>query len=107
MHACNLLYRSKRKEFSGNIAVPLRRHGGIKEWQKGGYQVLVDDVRKEWRLLWRHCIVDKVRAESIADRDYSLLFVDRGTVIAATRDFKPPDLKEILMYVCMHNSKRV
>jgi hypothetical protein len=32
----------------------------------------------------------------MANRDFSLLFVERGTVIAATRDFKPLNLKEIL-----------
>jgi len=37
-----------------------------------------------------------VRAEGISDKDYSQLFVERGTVIMATRKFKPPDFYEIL-----------
>jgi len=57
---------------------------------------LVDDARMQWKLLWRDRIDDRVRAEGVADRDYSLLFVDRGDVIIATRDFKPLSLREIL-----------
>ena len=59
-------------------------------------EVRFDDVKAEWKELW-HCRVDdKVSAENMASRDFSLLFVERGTVIAATRDFKPLNLKEIL-----------
>jgi len=47
-------------------------------------------------MLWRDRIDDKTRAEGIANRNYSLLFVEGGTVIVATRDFKPLDFKEIL-----------
>lgn len=56
----------------------------------------MEDVRVEWRLLWRDRIDDRVRAEGVANREYSLLFVERGTVIVATRDFKPLNFKEIL-----------
>jgi len=72
--------------------------------EKAFSHTLVDDVRKEWRLLWRERIDDRVRAEGIANRDYSLLFVEGGTVIVATRDFKPLDLREIL---CMHEVQDV
>jgi len=61
-----------------------------------GWKRLVDEVRREWGLLWRDRIDDRVRAEGIADRNYSLLFVDRGDVIIATRDFKPLCFREIL-----------
>jgi len=47
-------------------------------------------------MLWRERIDDKVRAEGIARKDYSSLFVDRGIVIIATRNFKPLDFVEIL-----------
>ena len=57
---------------------------------------LVEELRKEWRMMWRERIDDKVRAEGISDKDYSQLFVERGTVIVATRKFKPPDFLEIL-----------
>lgn len=53
-------------------------------------------IKEEWRLLWLDRIDDKVRAEGIANQYFSLLSVERGTVIVATRDFKPLDLREIL-----------
>lgn len=58
--------------------------------------VSFDDVKAEWKQLWRCRVDDKVRAEGVANKAFSLLFVERGTVIVATRDFKPLDLKEIL-----------
>lgn len=63
---------------------------------RGEWKGFVDELRGQWKLLWRDRIDDKVRAEGIADKDYSSLFVNRGTVIVATRDCKPPDFVEIL-----------
>jgi len=57
---------------------------------------LVEELKKQWKTLWQDRIDDKVRAEGISDKDYSRLFVERGTVIVATRRFKPPDFYEIL-----------
>lgn len=56
----------------------------------------VDDFKNQWKSMWRNRVDDKVRAEGIADKDYSLLFVDRGTVIIATRRFKLLDFYELL-----------
>jgi hypothetical protein len=56
----------------------------------------VDNLRECWRLLWRDRIDDRVRAEGIASEDYEPLFVDKGTVIIATRNFKPPSFVKIL-----------
>ncbi|NIR87763.1 hypothetical protein GWO13_09495 [Candidatus Bathyarchaeota archaeon] len=64
--------------------------------ERGEWKAFVDDLRVQWKRLWRDRIDDKVRAEGIAREDYSSLFVDRGTVIVATRDFKPLDFVEIL-----------
>jgi hypothetical protein len=64
--------------------------------ETSGLKEFVDELRGEWKLLWRDRIDDRVRAEGIADREYSRLFVERGTVIVATRDYKPPDFVEIL-----------
>ena len=61
-----------------------------------GLKEFVDELRVQWKLLWRNRIDDKVRAEGIANQDYSKLFVEQGTVIIATRDYKPPDFIEIL-----------
>lgn len=54
------------------------------------------EVKSQWNSLWRERFDDKVRAEGIANADYPLLFVDRGTILFATRRFKPPDLRDIL-----------
>ena len=69
-------------------------------------KVTLDEVKAEWKMLWRNRIDDKVRAEGIAKQDYSLLSVDQGTVIVATKDFKPVDLKEILSSYEIQNGKR-
>lgn len=57
---------------------------------------IVKELKTLWRTLWRERIDDKVRAEGIANKDYSMLLVERGTVIFATRDFKPLNFREIL-----------
>jgi hypothetical protein len=57
---------------------------------------IVDELKIEWRRLWRERVDDKVRAEGIAIDDYSVLFIDKGTIIHATRDFKALNLKDIL-----------
>ena len=56
----------------------------------------VDELKVEWKKLWRERIDDKVRAEGIAIDDYNSLFIDKGTVIHATRDFKALNFKDIL-----------
>ena len=56
----------------------------------------VDELRTEWKSLWQNRIDDKVRAEGIAKQDYSKLFVEQGTVIMATRDYKPLEFFDIL-----------
>ena len=56
----------------------------------------VDELRTDWKHLWQNRLDDKVRAEGIAKQDYSKLFVERGTVIMATRDYKPLDFFDIV-----------
>ena len=70
-------------------------------------QIRVDAVKEEWKQLWLERIDDKVRAEGMANRTFPLCFVERGTVIVATRDFKPLDLKEILRLNLVQNVERV
>ena len=55
-----------------------------------------ENLKSQWKAMWQERIDDKVRAEGIADKDYSMLFVEQGTVIFATRKFKPPTFFEIL-----------
>lgn len=59
-------------------------------------QEIISELKAQYKTLWRERIDDKVRAEGIANKDYSMLFVEKGTVIFATRDFKPLNFKEIL-----------
>jgi len=66
----------------------------------------VDEIRIEWKRLWRERVDDKVRAEGIAIDDYSTLFIDKGTIIHATRDFKALNLKEILDQHEVNNPER-
>jgi hypothetical protein len=68
---------------------------------------IADRVKLDWKVLWMSRIDDKVRAEGMANRDYTLLFVERGTVIVATRDFKPLNLREILEAHEVENIARV
>jgi hypothetical protein len=56
----------------------------------------VEEIKTEWKKLWRERFDDKVRAEGIALNDYNQLFIDKGTIIHATRDFKALNFKEIL-----------
>jgi hypothetical protein len=57
---------------------------------------LVEKLRVDWKRLWRERLDDRAKAEGIANEDYSSLFVERGTVILATRNFKLLTFKEIL-----------
>jgi len=61
------------------------------EWRE-----TVGNLRKQWNKMWRERIDDKVRAEGIANQMFPKLFVEQGSVILATRDYRPPDFEEIL-----------
>ena len=67
---------------------------------------LVNSLKVEWKRLWVERLDDKVRAEGIAINDYSALFVDKGTVIHATRDFKALNFREILEKHQVDNAER-
>ncbi|MBE3116362.1 hypothetical protein IMZ68_04080 [Candidatus Bathyarchaeota archaeon] len=67
---------------------------------------LVNSLKVEWKRLWVERMDDKVRAEGIAINDYSALFVDKGTVIHATRDFKALNFREILEKHQVDNAER-
>jgi hypothetical protein len=56
----------------------------------------VEELKTEWKKLWRERIDDHVRAEGIAREDYSEVFVERGTVILATRTFKLMNFRDVL-----------
>jgi len=83
------------KEESEGLQLPLCDTEGSTSEEKADAKAFIAEVKDEWRLLWRDRIDDKVRAEGIANREYSLLFVERGNVVIATRDFKQLDLRTI------------
>lgn len=68
---------------------------------------MVEEIKTQWKKLWQERIDDKVRAEGVATNDYSKLFVDKGTIIHATRNFKPLSLKEILEQNEIQNTDRI
>jgi hypothetical protein len=57
---------------------------------------VIKELKMQWKTLWQERIDDKVRAEGIANRDYSMLFVEKGLVIFATKDFRALNFREIL-----------
>jgi hypothetical protein len=64
------------------------------EWKEK--KEFVEELKRQWKLLWVERIDDKTKAEGIARRDFSLLFIERGTIITATRDYRPLDFTQIL-----------
>lgn len=67
---------------------------------------MVNELKNEWKKLWSERIDDKIRAEGIAINDYTSLFVDKGTIIHATRDYKALNFKEILEQHQITNTER-
>jgi hypothetical protein len=53
-------------------------------------------VKIEWADLWKNKKDDNIRAEKFSLKEYSLLFVDKGEIIHATKDYKPLSFREIL-----------
>lgn len=68
---------------------------------------IVEELRYEWKRLWKERLDDKIRAEGVATRDYSSLFVEKGTVIKATKDFKTLNFKEIVDQYHFSNLDRI
>jgi len=67
---------------------------------------MVEELRIQWKLLWQQRVDDKVRAEGVATADYCDLFVEKGTIIHATRDFKALNFKDILEQHQVENADR-
>jgi len=57
---------------------------------------LVGELRREWKRMWMERFDDKSKAEGISTSDYQSLFIERGTILHATRDFKPLNFRDIL-----------
>jgi len=67
---------------------------------------MVEELKTVWKKLWQERVDDKIRAEGIATADYSTLFVEKGTIIHATRDYKSLNFKEILEQHQIANADR-
>lgn len=67
---------------------------------------LVEELKAQWKLLWSERFDDRVKAEGISINDYERLFVEQGTVIHATKDFKPLNFKDILQHHMVENPER-
>ena len=67
---------------------------------------IVEELRIHWKKLWQERVDDKVRAEGVATADYSDLYVEKGTIIHATRDYKALNFKEILEQHQIENADR-
>jgi len=81
-------------------------HGGIIVVDGTVTKEFVEEVKRQWKRLWRERVDDRLRAEGIANKDYPMLFVGRGTIIYATRRFKMPSLREILELHGVDNAER-
>lgn len=64
--------------------------------EKVDWKTFIDELKHQWRLMWRERLDDRLRAEGIAAKDYEKLFVERGLVIVATRDFKPLNFRDVV-----------
>jgi hypothetical protein len=67
---------------------------------------VVEGLKANWKKLWQDRFDDRERAEGVAVTDYNSLFVDQGTIIHATRDFKALNFKEILERHQVENVER-
>ncbi len=55
-------------------------------------------LKDEWSSMWVERFDDRVKAEGIVVKDYSLLFMDRGMVIFASRAAKTPTFSDVVAY---------
>jgi len=66
----------------------------------------VEKLKQEWKLMWSDRYDDKIKAEGVSVENYTLIKVDRGTIIHATRDYKAMDFREILEQNSITNTDR-
>ena len=59
-------------------------------------QAIRQKIQQQWRDLWDYRFQDKWAAEDVARKTYDLLYIEKGTVIQATKNYQPPNLSNIL-----------
>lgn len=69
-------------------------------------QQLIEELKDQWALLWKERFDDKVKAEGISVKTYDRLFVEQGTVIHATRDYKALNFRDVLDKNLVENPDR-
>jgi hypothetical protein len=57
---------------------------------------VADQLKTEWKLMWRERYDDRAKAEGVSIANYDALQIERGTIIHATRDYKLLNFKDIL-----------
>jgi hypothetical protein len=67
---------------------------------------LIEELKNQWSLLWKERFDDKVKAEGISVKNYEGLFVEQGTVIHATRDYKALNFRDVLDKNLVENPDR-
>lgn len=67
---------------------------------------LVEELKIQWKTLWKERYEDKLRAEGVSTNEYFALSVEQGTIIHATKDFKALNFKEILQKHMIENPDR-
>lgn len=67
---------------------------------------LVENLLIQWKKLWFERIDDPLQAEKIANNTYSSLFIEKGTIIHASRNFKIPSFREIVRLNQIENGER-
>jgi hypothetical protein len=79
----------------------MRRKYGVLEtattldnWDR--IRALKNELQTEWAILWKTKLDDEVVAEGISSQEFDRLFVDRGEILFASRDFKPISLRDII-----------
>lgn len=66
----------------------------------------IESIKTEWKRLWEERLDDKIRAEGVATDNYSIIFVEKGTIIHATKDYKALNLREIIKKHEIENPER-
>jgi ABC-type sulfate transport system substrate-binding protein len=71
-----------------------------------GQKKLVEELKVQWKQLWTERFDDKERAEGVSVSDYNALYIEQGTVIHATKQFKALNFQEILEQHKVENPER-
>jgi hypothetical protein len=66
----------------------------LEGWERA--RELRRELKKEWSKLWMEKYDDEVRAEDVSKKEFNELFVDKGEIIYATRDYRPLSFREIV-----------